>query len=390
MNANVRGAVDHDEIMARVAALAPGLAGDALACDTARRVIPSSMAAMVRAGLFRISAPSRVGGYELRVRTFHNAVTEISQSCPSSGWVLMVMDAHHHVMGSFPPEAQDEVFTIGGGLVAGTLSWQGTATPASGGYRVNGRWQFGSGIDNADWVMLGCADPKGAPLVHVVLPVSDITVDDTWHVIGLQGSGSKDLVANNVFVPEHRTVNTLDLFGGRSPHSAMHPTNVYKISAQEMLSLSVTAGVLGSAKHARDAFVEHTRERRNVLTGARKAEHIPTQMRAAESAIEIHAAELLVADMHTEFERLMASGERTDSAHRARYCWQAAYGVDICRRAVNRLYEASGAHAVYDGGAVQTAFRNINVAAQHASVGFDTGAEAYGKVLLEAAKDARS
>ncbi len=382
-------AVGHGVIMARVAAIGPSLAADAAACDEARRVIPSSMTMMVEAGLFRIPAPARVGGYELPIRTFHNAVTVISEACPSSGWVLMVMDAHHHVLGSFPAEAQDEVFGNGGGLVAGTLSWQGVATPSKGGYRINGRWQFGSGVDNADWVMLGCADANGAPLVHVVMPVAEIEVDDTWHVFGLQGSGSKDLVATDVFVPEHRTVNTLALFQGRSPHAAQHATNLYRISPQEMLSLSGTAAVLGSAKHALEAFVGHTRGRRNILTGARKAEHVPTQIRAAEAAIEIHAAELLVVEMHDEFDRIVETGERTDSVHRLKYCWQAAYGADLCRRAVNRLFEASGAHAVYDGGAVQTAFRNVNVATQHASIGFDTGAEAYGRVLLGAGAEGR-
>jgi 3-hydroxy-9,10-secoandrosta-1,3,5(10)-triene-9,17-dione monooxygenase len=201
--------------------------------------------------------------------------------------------------------------------------------------------------------------------------------------MGLQGTGSKDLVAHDLFVPEGHSANTLALFGGRSPHATVHATNLYRISAQEMLSLSVTAAVLGSALHACDAFVEHTRERKNVLTGARKADHVPTQLRAAEAAMEVHAAELLVAEMHDEFDRQMTAGERADAAHRSKWCWQAAFAADLCRRAVNRLYEASGAHAVYDGGAVQTAFRNVNVGAQHASIGFDTGAEAYGKSLFE-------
>jgi len=152
----------------------------------------------------------------------------------------------------------------------------------------------------------------------------------------------------------------------------------------ENLAFAGAAAILGSAKYALEAFLTHTKTRKNVATGARKAEHVPTQMRAAESSIELHAAELLLADGNTEFERMMAAGERADQTHIARYQWHAAYVTELSRRAVNRLYEGSGAHTVYRGGAIQTAFRNINVGAHHASMGFDTCAEARGRSLLGA------
>src|SRR5580704_9147065 len=119
---------------------------------------PESIAAMVAAGLFRIAQPARTGGYELSLRTLADAVTALSQVCPSSGWVLMVVGAHHWCLGSFPEAGQDEVFVAGDELVAGTLSWQGTAIGVDGGYRVDGRWQFGSGVEHAQWVMIGCAE----------------------------------------------------------------------------------------------------------------------------------------------------------------------------------------------------------------------------------------
>src|ERR1700682_3362457 len=122
--------VTHDEIMRRVAAISPTLRDNAPRCDLARQVVSASMQAMIDAGVFRIPQPSRTGGYELHLRTLADSVTGLSQACPSSGWVLMVMGAHHWCMGSFPEAAQDEVFGDGrDGLVAGTLSSQGTANP---------------------------------------------------------------------------------------------------------------------------------------------------------------------------------------------------------------------------------------------------------------------
>ena len=376
--------IDHDEIMRRVAAISPKLAERSRECDAARQLVPGSMAAMVDAGMFRIPMPARIGGYELPLRTLADAVTAISEACPSSGWVLMVMGAHHWCMGSFPDATQDEIFGDGrDGLVAGTLSSQGVAHPVSGGFRVSGRWQFCSGVDHSNWVMLGCADPTTrGPLVHVVVPRADLEIDDTWHVMGLQGTGSKDVVAHDVIVPEHRTIDTRTLFRGASPYAATHATNLYRLSAEAMLSVSVATAVLGSAKYALQQFIERTKERRVILTGARKAEHGPTQVRLAEAAAEIHSADLLLHDTLGEFDRLMAAGVGFSIEHRARAKWQAAYSAELCRRAVARLFSGSGAHAVYAPSALQAAFRNINVGAQHASIDFDNSAEFYARIRL--------
>lgn len=376
--------VDHTEILRRVSDIAPKLAARAMASDDARQVDAENMRLMVDAGMFRIPQPARVGGYELPLRTLGAAVTALSAACSSSGWVLMVMGAHHWCMGVFPEEAQEAVFGNGrDGLVAGTLSWQGNAVSVDGGYRVNGRWQFCSGVDHAEWVMLGCADPESHnPRVHVVVPVGQLEVDDTWHVMGLQGTGSKDVVAHDLFVPEQYAIDTRHMFGGTSPHVGKHRTNLYRLSAEAMLCMSVSTAVLGSAQFARDQFIERTRERKVILTGASKAEHAPTQVRIAESAAEIRAAHLLQQEVYDEFDRLMASGERFDPTHRVWVRWHVSYAAELCRRAVTRLFSGAGAHAVYKPSALQRAFRNIHVGAQHASLDFDTGAEQYGKMLL--------
>jgi alkylation response protein AidB-like acyl-CoA dehydrogenase len=375
--------IDHDEIMRRIAAISPALAANASASDEARRLDPANMRTMIDAGMFKIPVPARVGGYELTLRTQAAAVMQISQACPSSGWVLMVMGAHHWCMGTFAEAAQDDVFGSGGGYVAGTLSWQGTAAEAPGGFRINGRWQFGSGIDHADWVMLGCGDEAThRPKVHVVVPRAQIEVDDTWRVLGLRGTGSKDLLARDVFVPAHRAIDTRIMFAGASPHAANHRTNLYRLSPEAMLCLAVASAVLGSAKYALERFIERTRERTVIITGARKAEHGPTQVRLAEAAAEIQSAELLQGDVFDLFDRFMATGTPMTPEDRTRVKWQAAYSAELCRRAVTRLYAASGAHSVYETSAIQAAFRNISVGAQHASIDFDTSAEFFGRMKL--------
>jgi 3-hydroxy-9,10-secoandrosta-1,3,5(10)-triene-9,17-dione monooxygenase len=377
--------VTAQEIAHRVRGILPILAENAQACVEGRSLAPASMKAMVEAGLFRIPQPSRVGGYELGLRTLAGAVTTVSETCPTSGWVLMVMCAHHFCLGTFPEQAQDDVFGGGrDGLVAGTLAWQGKAVKVDGGYRVNGRWQFCSGVDRSNWVMLGCADAAtGGPGVHVVVPTKEITIDDTWHVLGLEGTGSKDVVAADIFVPEGRTVDTRAMMRGDSPYSLNHATNLYRVSSDSMLSLSVTTAIVGSAEFALARFIDRTRERRAVVTGARKAEHGPTQIRLAEAAAEIQCAHLMVQDALGVLEGVTQSGEgATDMSYRARVKWQAAYGAELCRRAVSRVFAASGAHGIYKSSQLQTAFRNINVGAQHASIDFDSSGELYGRMRL--------
>jgi len=373
------------EISQRIRDIAPVLASNAEACVAARQVVPKSIRAMAEAGLFRIAQTSRVGGYELDLRTQYGAITDVSQVCPSSGWILMVMGAHHFCLAAWPEDAQAEVFGKGrDGLVSGTLAWQGKARAVSGGYRVDGRWQFCSGVDVSNWVILGCADAeRGGPGVHVVVPRDRVTVDDTWHVLGMEGTGSKDVLAENLFVPSHMTVDTRALMKGSSPHTLNHATKVFRVSADSMLSGSVPAAVLGSAKSALDKFVERTKERRAVVTGARKAEHGPTQLRLAESMAELQCAELLVRDSADLMGEVALSGRgATDMAYRARVKWQAAYAAELCRRSVSRLFAGSGAHGVYDSAPLQTAFRNVNVGAQHASIDFDTSGELYGRMRL--------
>ncbi len=149
-----------------------------------------------------------------------------------------------------------------------------------------------------------------------------------------------------------------------------------------MLSTSVATAVLGSAKFALHQFVERTKERRVILTGARKAEHGPTQVRLAEAAAEIHQANLLIRSTLAEFNHLVASSGAPNNNHRVRAKWQAAYAAELCRRAVDRMFAGSGAHAVYAPSALQAAFRNINVGTQHASIDFDNSAELYARARL--------
>ena len=382
----------HDEIIARAKGLLPLLAQNAQRAEADRSVPAANIEALREAGLFRLLVPRRVGGFELTLRTMVDAVTTVAEGCVSSAWIVMVATAHDWMVGMFPEEGQDDVY--GGGaqsdgpdsIVAGTLAAQGRAVPVENGWRVSGRWQFGSGVDHAPWCLAGAtlttSTPNDPKHVHVLVPRSDFVIDDTWHVLGLRGTGSKDIVLEDVFVPTHRSMATGTLFGGRSPAAARHATRVYLTPVLPGLAVHIASAVLGIARAALDLFIQETKPRTHAYTGTSKAAKVGLQLRVAEAAGEIRAAELLLIDACEELERLAAGVTPSDDVQRAWTKWQAAYAGKLCRQAVERLFAGGGARVAFDSSALQQAFRDLSTGANHAVIDPDDSAETYGRLTF--------
>ncbi len=191
------------------------------------------------AGLFKILQPKRVGGLELDFGMLVDTGAMISRACASSGWNVSNLASHHWMLGMFSEEAQNEVWGKNGEtadtlICASVIFPAGRAKRVDGGYILNGRWPFCSGIDPSEWNMLGGmveADDdhpeKEARLF--LLRKSEHEVIDTWFTSGLQGTGSKDAVCEDIFIPEHMTVAADDLKGGPTPGSAVNPGALYQL-----------------------------------------------------------------------------------------------------------------------------------------------------------------
>jgi alkylation response protein AidB-like acyl-CoA dehydrogenase len=296
----------------------------------------------------------------------------------------MVCVAHDYIIGRFPEECQREVYEgDADNLVAGSLAPQGVIERVEGGWRLTGRWQFGSGCDHSPWFILGSKvanpGPDGYIIHHVMVPRADVVLDDTWHTLGMRGTGSKDLVVTNAFLPEHRVVPTTPTFLGLSPH-AKAPT--YRLSVYSGLPAMLSGSVLGMAEAGLKAFVEAT-STRTTPYGVVKAKNPIMQKRVAESTAEIAAARRLLEDMCDRFDALMAIDQAPMSAQdRIQMRWDAAYVVELSRRAIERLFAAAGAHGLYEGNAVYRAFRDINTACHHAVIDFDTVSNLMGQFRL--------
>src|SRR5271168_110068 len=165
-------------------------------------------------GLFRMLQPARVGGSELPYRALYELTAVVGQGCGSTSWVLANLAAHHWLLGMWHPEAQNEIWGESpDSLISSALAFaRGRARRVEGGYRLSGRWPFSSGIDASAWNMFGAVvsdEETGQSEPRMLLvPTSDYTIIDTWEVIGLAGTGSKDVEVADVFVPAYRTLAT--------------------------------------------------------------------------------------------------------------------------------------------------------------------------------------
>ncbi|MGK2914423.1 MAG: acyl-CoA dehydrogenase family protein [Porticoccaceae bacterium] len=374
-------------LVAAAEAIVDTLAAHAGESERLRQLAGPSVQAMTAAGMWDILTPQIYGGSEAGLRAQIDTLLVVAAADPAAGWVQMVSNAHAWMVGNFPVRCQDEVFADGSGTrIPGTLASQGRATRVDDGWRLQGRWQFASGVDHGDWLMIGAiADqlPESPDrALHVIVPKRDIVVDDTWFTLGLRGTGSKDLVAEDVFVPAQRAMPTRMLFDGLSPHGERHATHINRLPVLVCLSVQLAGAVTGIAQGAFDLYVQRTRQRREIYTGRVKRDNVGTQMRVAEAAAELSAATLMIRAAADRCDQVAATGERLTTDERAQLKWHAAYVVELCRRATDRLFASAGAHAIYDDSLLQGRYRDINTACHHAASDLDSTAEMYGRTQL--------
>ncbi|MEQ9638919.1 MAG: hypothetical protein RIM84_02765 [Alphaproteobacteria bacterium] len=360
------------------------LAANAAASEAAHELSSASKTALAEAGLLRLLVPRRAGGDEAELATALAAMGAVAEVCPAAGWVMMVSTAHDLVMGGFPEAAQDEVYGAGpDDVFPGSLATTGELIPADGGWRLSGKWPFASGAARGGWFLLGTAvrtqGERPVPY-HVVLPATDLRLDDDWRTLGLRGTGSVTVHAEDGFVPAHRGMNTGELFRGESEWQARHPTRLYRTPIVGGLSAHLASVTLGMARAGFADALDRTGGQGDRYTGGGKRERAGLQMRLAEAEAELRCAALLLADTAAVLKSI-SEGEDTPAA-RGRAKHQAAYVIELCARAVGRLMAASGARAAFDGSRLQNAFRDINMARSHAMADHDGAAETRGRLLL--------
>lgn len=371
-----------DELLDRAARLVPVLKERAARAEQLRRVPDDTVKDLVASGLIRIGNPARYGGHGVDVDTAHEVGWELARGCGSSGWCYSLWTVHNWWLGHFPERAQEEFFAGGPDTLfsSGLNPAGGKAEPVRDGFRVSGRWGFSSGCDAASWLMVAVPGPDPNSLLWLLLPRPDYAILDTWYASGMRGSGSKDVVVKDVFVPAYRTVDPNRAGDGDSTGWELHRRLSYRVPLRCLTGWDLAAPVVGMAQGAIDELASR-------LAGTsgpgRTADSVALQLRLAEASAEVDAARALHRHDVREMLEKAARGEVFTELDRARYRRDKAFIARLCLQAANRLFEASGARGVLESDPIQRFHRDVHGATHHAALGWDAVAEQFGRTLLQ-------
>jgi len=381
--------VTREQLVARARELGPTLAERATKTEELRRVPEETFQAFKDAGLLRVFVPRAYGGYALPFPTVIETAREIGEHCGSSAWCLAICTLHNWMITNFPKAAQEEVFGASpDSVVCGVFMPGGTATPASGGHRLTGQWDFASGCDHADHAILAglvVSEPGAAPsgLLSFLVRRESFEIDDNWHVSGLCGTGSKRVVVEDVFVPsDWSAVTVKGPVGAQSGGSRGEGNDGSRLPFNSVATLGLVGVTLGIARGALAGFRERLATKVRVGTFRAVEAQVGAQYRLAESAVEVDAAELLALRDAVEMERSVARGEPATDEQRGRYRRDAAYVFHACARAVARLGPASGAHSIFRDAPQQRAMRDTQAMSAHIVADWDLARETYSRSLL--------
>ena len=361
------------ELRDRAREVAPRIAERATTTEVLRQLPPETVQELRDVGFFRALQPARYGGLEADPVDFFDAVIEIGAVCGSTAWVAAVLGVHSWQLGLFALEAQEEVWGDDDSvLISSSYAPTGSVERVEGGYLLTGRWHFSSGCDHAGWVFVGGVVPRenGAPpppdMRTFLVPRTDYLIDDNWFVAGLSGSGSKDIVIDRAFVPEHRTHAFSDVLALDSPGNAVNPAPLFRMPFGGVFCNAISVPALGAARGAQAGFLDMCRTR--VLSDKSSAAENPyNQVRIAEVAASLDGAYLqLVANVREMLEHAEA-GTKPTLERRARYRWDAARTTRVATEAVDSMVEASGGRAMFATNPLQRAFRDVHAMRGHAN-----------------------
>jgi alkylation response protein AidB-like acyl-CoA dehydrogenase len=376
------------ELVTRVKELTPLLKENAAQGEQDRRVVEESIQALTDAGLFKVAVPRRYGGYETSVRTMLDVSAAAGEADGGTAWVLTLTNVCAWMTSLFPERAQDDVFGADpDAKVSGVLAPTAESRKVDGGWRVSGKWFYNSGSWHATWAVLGIpiTDEQGEVVNQglALIPRADMDLEDTWFVAGMRSSGSNCLVAEDVFVPEHRVMLVPPAIGGEYPteHAGTEP--FYRSAFVPILALVLVGPQLGMGRAALEYVVSKAAKKPISYTFmTAQADSVAFQLQIAEAARLIDTAHLHAYRAAADIDEAAARGVYPDFPTRARVRSDTGYVAETITRAIDILLSAHGAASFADFSPLQRIWRDSATAARHAVVSPAVSYEVYGKALL--------
>jgi 3-hydroxy-9,10-secoandrosta-1,3,5(10)-triene-9,17-dione monooxygenase len=351
----------------QIAELGPANEAEGRLSDAAAKILRDT-------GVMKMLAPKTYGGYESHPVEWAEAVMRLGSLDGASGWLGGIVGVHPWEIAMSDPKVQEEIWGQDQEIWIGSpYAPMGVLTPADGGYTFSGHWQFSSGTDHCEWLYLGAmvGDADGRPIMppqmmHVLIPRSDYTIlPDSWDVVGLKGTGSKDVVVKKAFVPDYRVLSFDKLASGKAPKEAGLSNPLYHVPFSGIFPLGITSAVIGIAEGALAHHLAYQRGRVQV-TGT-KIKDDPYVLNAiGEASAEIHASRTVLLDNVNRLYDGVAAGreftfaERADSRrNQVTSAWRAV-------RAVDEIVARSGGNGLRMDNPLQRFWRDAHMGLAHA------------------------
>ena len=381
-------------LLAEAKRIAPMLAANCAEDDQMRRLTDRTWKLLLDGGFVRALQPARFGGGEVALVEFVDAIIEISRVSPSAGWVAGVIGVHPWQLALFDDKAQRELWDEDPTTMhSSSYNPTGKAEKVSGGYQLSGRWSFSSGCDHCRGVMLGalCGSREVAgnqvrDFRSFLLMRDQYRIDDNWHVAGLKGTGSKDIVVEEALVPEYRTQSHLDYaLNLPLPGHEVNQGPLYRLPWSVVFNMAIAVSALGSARGFIDAWIMATRDRK-LSSGGRAADDALIQDRIANATWYLDASITRVRADAIELWRMAEAREPASMQNRAQMRWNMNRGCELVGHAVADLFRAASGRSIFLNDPIQRRFQDLQAALAHAYLTPDPLSRAVGGMILGATK----
>lgn len=370
--------------------LVPKLRERAQETEKIRRIPEETMKELKETGLMTMLRPKRYGGSETNMKTYAEAIVEISKGCASTGWILALCSIRELMVAeSFSEKAHREIFGKGEDVVfAGVYEPRKCiARKVDGGYLIEeGFWGFCSGSLHANWGYFGMAivdeDGKLVDQALMTLPFEEVEIIDDWNTLGLRGTGSNSIKMKNVFIPDHRVVSFDEALNGKFHSAHLRDIPLYNTALFPGLILSLGLPGLGVVKAALESFQEFLPMKKAAHIGVEYLKDSPSMhVMVADAALKIDTAEMHFKLVAEEMDKWAQSGEYMDRPARVKALADIGYANQMCKEALDILILASGSGFVYDGHPLQRIFRDFWTLYSHRSLSPTITKENYGRIL---------
>ncbi|MCW2785605.1 MAG: hsaA 2 [Marmoricola sp.] len=338
------------------------------------RVVPeASVKELEQTGFFKLLQPKRFDGHESDPVDFYTAVRDIASACGSTGWVSSVVGVHPWQVALFADEAQQAVWGSDTSTrLSSSYAPTGKATITDGGFQLSGKWSFSSGCDHCQWVLLGGLvfneDGNVVDFRTFMVPRKDYQILDVWNMVGLAGTGSNDILVEDVFVPEAFTLSMGETGQCRGPGQEQNTSDLYKLPFHSIFTGTITTPIIGMARGAYAEHVDMQQKRVRAAYLGEKATLDPfAAVRIARASSEIDAAWALLTNNIREEQAHVAKGEKIPLELRLRVRRDQVIGSQRSIDAIDALFEASGGRALTNGTYLQRAWRDAHAGRVHAA-----------------------